>query len=147
MSRYCSLLHIWTYASFLSLILEAAELTVIMLLKWCVLPTLFSGKNAKLSSSFRCAFSVTALSSLQNGARLKSEHFAFNALFLWEHSLCAPEGAERRWAASGENSWNGQTWRGPLWTFKQKMALTLRPPPQVYCSPSSAQTNVIIKPV
>jgi len=27
------------------------------------------------------------------------------------------------------------------------MALTLRPPPQVYCSPSSAQTKVIIKPV
>jgi len=27
------------------------------------------------------------------------------------------------------------------------MALTLRPPPQVYCSPSSAQTNIIIKPV
>jgi len=27
------------------------------------------------------------------------------------------------------------------------MALTLRPPPQVYCSPSSAQTNVIISDV
>jgi len=27
------------------------------------------------------------------------------------------------------------------------MALTLRPPPQVHCSPSSAQTNAIIKPV
>jgi len=27
------------------------------------------------------------------------------------------------------------------------MALTLRPPPQVYCSPSAAQTNIIIKPV
>jgi len=27
------------------------------------------------------------------------------------------------------------------------MALTLRPPPQVYCSPSPAQTNIIIKPV
>jgi len=27
------------------------------------------------------------------------------------------------------------------------MAPTLRPPPHVYCSPSSAQTNVIIKPV
>jgi len=27
------------------------------------------------------------------------------------------------------------------------MARTLRPPPQVYCSQSSAQTNVIIKPV
>jgi len=26
-----------------------------------------------------------------------SEHFTFNALILWEHSLCAPEGAERRW--------------------------------------------------
>jgi len=34
-----------------------------------------------------------------------------------------------------------------LWNFKQKMALTLRQPPQVYCSPSSAQTNVIITPV
>ena len=33
-----------------------------------------------------------------------------------------------------------------LLEIKQKMALTLRPPPQVYCSPSSAQTNVIIKP-
>jgi len=76
-----------------------------------------------------------------------NEHFAFNTLFLWEHSLCAPEGAERRWAAPGENSWNGQTWRDRLWNIKQKMALTLRQPPQVYCSPSSAQTNVIIKPV
>ena len=76
-----------------------------------------------------------------------SEHFAFNALFLWENSPCALEGAERQWAAPGENSWNGQTWRDPLWNFKQKMALTLRPPPQVYCSPSSAQTNVIIKAV
>ena len=37
-----------------------------------------------------------------------SEHFAFSALFLWEHSLCAPEGAERQWAAPGENSLNGQ---------------------------------------
>jgi len=64
-----------------------------------------------------------------------SEHFAFNTLFLWEHSLCAPEDAERRWAAPGENSWNGQTWGDPLWSFRQKMALTLRPPPQVYCSP------------
>jgi len=27
------------------------------------------------------------------------------------------------------------------------MALTLRPPPQVYFSPSSAQTNLIIKPL
>jgi len=27
------------------------------------------------------------------------------------------------------------------------MALALRPPPQAYCSPSSAQTKVIIKPV
>jgi len=52
-----------------------------------------------------------------------SKHFTFNALFLWEHSLCAPEGAERQWAAPGENSWNGQTWRDPLWNFKQKMAL------------------------
>jgi len=76
-----------------------------------------------------------------------SKHFAFNALFLWEHSLCAPEGAARRWAAFGENSWDGQTWRDALWNFKQKMALALTPPPQVYCSPSSAQTNVIIKPV
>jgi len=76
-----------------------------------------------------------------------SEHLAFNELFLWEHSLCAPEGTERPWAVHGENSWNGQTWRDPLWNIKQKMALTLRPPPQVYCSPSSTQTNVIIKPV
>jgi len=76
-----------------------------------------------------------------------SEHFAFNAIVLWEHSLYAPEGAERRWAAPGENSWNGQTWRDPLWNLKPKMTLTLRPPPQVYCSPTSAQTNVIIKSV
>jgi len=27
------------------------------------------------------------------------------------------------------------------------MAQTLKPPPQVYCSPSSAPTNVIIRPV
>jgi len=52
-----------------------------------------------------------------------SEHFAFNTLFLWQLSLCAPEGAERLWAAPGENSCNGQTWRDPLWNFKQKIAL------------------------
>jgi len=34
------------YASFVSLILQAVRVTVIMLLKWCVLPTLFSRKNA-----------------------------------------------------------------------------------------------------
>ena len=76
-----------------------------------------------------------------------SEHFAFNALFLWEHSLCAPESAERRLAAPGENSWNGRTLQDPLWNFEQKMALTLRPTSQVYCSPSSSQTNIIIKTV
>jgi len=70
-----------------------------------------------------------------------SKHFAFNALFLREHSLCAPEGSERQWAAFGENSWNSQTGRDPLWNFKQKMALTLRPLPQVYCSRSSAQNQ------
>jgi len=32
-----------------------------------------------------------------------SEHCAFNALFPWEHSLCAPEGVERQWAAPGED--------------------------------------------
>ena len=44
-----------------------------------------------------------------------SEPFGSNALFLWEHSLCAPEGAERQWAARGENSRNGRTytWRDP----------------------------------
>jgi len=30
----------------------------------------------------------------------------FNALFLWEDSLFAPGGAERQWAARGENSGN-----------------------------------------
>jgi len=30
-----------------------------------------------------------------------SEHFAFIALFLLEHSFSAPEGAERQWAAPG----------------------------------------------
>jgi len=41
--------------------------------------------------------------------------FGSNALFLWEHSLCAPGGAERQWAARGENSRNGltYTWRDP----------------------------------
>jgi len=49
-----------------------------------------------------------------------SEHFAFNALFLWEISLCTPEGAERQWAAPGENSWNGQTWRDLFETLSKK---------------------------
>jgi len=31
--------------------------------------------------------------------------------------------------------------------LSKKMALTLRPPTQVYCSPSSTQTSLIIKPV
>jgi len=47
---------------------------------------------------------MTALFSLQNGARLQAST-SLSKLFLWEHSLCAPEGAERRWAAPGENSW------------------------------------------
>ena len=34
---------------------------------------------------------------------------AFNALFLWEHSHCVPEGAKRQWAAHGENSGNDRT--------------------------------------
>ena len=44
-----------------------------------------------------------------------SEPFGMNTLFLWEHSLCAPGGAERQWAARGENSRNGRTytWRDP----------------------------------
>jgi len=42
------------------------------------------------------------------------EHLAFYALFLWEHSLWAPEGFERRWAGFDENSWKDQTWRNPL---------------------------------
>jgi len=49
-----------------------------------------------------------------------SEHIAFITLFLWEHFLWAPEGAERRWAAFGENSWNDQTWRDPLWNLSKK---------------------------
>jgi len=60
------------YASFVSLILQAVGFTVIMLPKWCVLPTLFSGKNALRSSSFRCTFSMTALFTLQNGAHLQA---------------------------------------------------------------------------
>ena len=36
------------------------------------------------------------------------------------------------------------TWRGPLWNFEQKMASTLRPPPQFYCCPPSTQTNIIV---
>jgi len=35
---------------------------------------------------------------------------AFKALFLREHSLCAPGGAERQWTARGENSGNGRTY-------------------------------------
>jgi len=89
---------------------------------------------------------MIALFSLQNGARLQLSTSLSMRSFC-ESILFVPEGAERQWAAPGENSWNGQTWRDPLWNIKQKMALTLRPPPQVYRSPSSAQTNVIIKPV
>jgi len=43
------------------------------------------------------------------------EHFAFNALSVRAFSLRT----WRHWAAPGENSWNGQTWRDPLWNFKQ----------------------------
>jgi len=70
------------YAFFVSLILQAVGFTMIMLLKWCVLPTLFSGKNAKPSSSFRCTFSMTALFSLQNGAHLHA------STWLSTHSFC-----------------------------------------------------------
>jgi len=78
-----------------------------------------------------------------------TEHLTFHVLFLRQHSFSAPEGVEteRQWAAPGEDSWNGQTWQDPLWNFKQEMALTLGPPPQVYCSSSSAPTNVIIRSV
>ena len=144
---YCSLLHIRTYASFVSLILEAVGFTMIMLLKWYVLPALFSGKKSKPSSSFRCGFSMTAFFSLQYNAHLQASISLYMCFFLWEHSLCAPEGTETRWAEPGENSWNGWTWQDPFWNLEQKMALTLRPHPQVYCSPSSARTNIIIKTV
>jgi len=66
---------------------------------------------------------MTALFSLQNGAHLQPSA-SLLALFLREHSFSAPEGAERQWTAPGEDSWIGQTWRDPLWNFKQKMALT-----------------------
>ena len=76
--------------------------------RWCVFSTLLSGKKVSLSSSFPCAFSMTAFFSLQYSARLQAST-SLSALFLWEHSLFAPEGAQRWWAAPGENSWNGRT--------------------------------------
>ena len=133
------------YASFISLILQAVRFTVTMLLKGCVANIIFG--QERLTEQFLSMHFFYDSILFTKRCSPPSEHFALNALFLWEHSLCAPEGAERQWAAPGQNSWNGQTWRDPLWNIKQKMALTLRPPPQVYCSPSSAQTNVIIKPV
>ena len=80
---------------------------------------------------------------------------AFSAPFLWEHSLFAPEGAQRWWAAPGENSWNCRTQqlmncRTQQLTsskFQQKMSRALRQPSHVFCSLSSTQTNVIIKTV
>ena len=112
----------------------------------CVANVIF-GQERLTEQFVSMHFFYDSVSFFTKGCSSPSEHFAFNALFLWENSLCAPEGAERQWAASGENSCNGQTWPEPLRNFKQKMARTLRPPPQVYWSPSSAQTNVIIKPV
>jgi len=132
------------YASFVSLILQALGFTVLMLLKWCVLSTLFSGKNAQPSSSFRCTFSMTALFTSQNGVRLQHSTLVSTRSFCESILLFAPEGAELRLVRTvGMVSLHEILFE----TLKQKMALTLRPPPQVYCSPSCAQANAIIKPI
>jgi len=70
-----------------------------------------------------------------------SKHFAFNVHFLWEYSLCAPEGAERRWAAPGENSWNGQIDAILFVTLSKNGSNTET------TTTSLPQTNVVIKPV
>jgi len=72
------------YASFVSLILQAVRFTVTMLLKWCVLPTLISGKNAKPSSFFRCTYFDDSVILFTKRCSSPSEHFAFNVLFLWD---------------------------------------------------------------
>jgi len=99
----------------------------------------------RLTEQF-CAFSMRALLSLQNGARLQASTSLSTCSFcesiLFVH-LKALRGGELRLVRTVGMVRLDEI----LWNFKQKMALTLRPPPQVYCSPSSAQTNVIIKPV
>jgi len=69
---------------------------------------------------------------------LSKEKFGLESI-LFVH-LKALQGGE----VHGRNSWNGRTWRDPLWNTEQKMALTLRPQQQVYCSPSSTNQDTIL---
>jgi len=90
---------------------------------------------------------MTALFSLQNGARpqastsLSTRSFCESILFVRRKALRG--GYLRLVRTVGMVRLDKILFE----ILSKKMALTLRPPAQVYCSPSSAQTNVIIKPV
>jgi len=111
----------------------------------CVANVIFGQEGLTMQFfSMRFFYSSIFLFTIQCSS--PSEHFAFNALFLWEHSLvhlkalrCGELRLVRTVGMVGLDK--------ILWNFEQKMALTLKPPPQVPCSPSSAQTNNIIKTV
>jgi len=115
----------------------------------CVADVIF-GKEGLTEQFFSIRFFCDSVCLFTIQCSSPSEHFAFNALFLWEHSLCAPEVAEGQWAAPSENSWNGRTWWDSLWNFEQKMALTLRPPQQAFTAVHGLHKpryNIIMKTV
>ena len=88
---------------------------------------------------------MTALFSLQNGAHLQASTslsvHSFCESILFVH-LKVLRGGELRLVRTVGMVRLDEIFFETL----QKMALTLRPPPQVYCSPSSAPTNVIVRP-
>jgi len=100
------------------------------------------------SSSFRHSFFESIfLFTIECSSPI--EPFGFNALsfcksILFVH-LTTLRGGERRLVRTvGMVGLKLNTWRDPLWNFEQKIALTLRPPPQFYSCPPSTQTNIIV---
>jgi len=93
------------------------------------------------------ALFLAALFTLQNGARLQASTslstYFFCESILFVHLKALRGGELRLMRTVGMVRLDEILFE----TLSQKLALTLRPPPQIYCSPSSAQSNVIIKPV
>jgi len=146
-SNYCSLLSITTYASFVSLILKAVGFIVIMLLKWWggfrrYFRVIWPNRAVhSLRFFYDNVFSLQYSACLQAGPSLSTRSFCESILFV--HLKVLRGGELRLVRTVGMVGFNN--WQDPLWKFVQKMALAQRAPSQVSCSPSSAQTNIIIK--
>jgi len=109
----------------------------------CVANVIFG--QERLTEQLLSTYSMTALFFSQNDAHLQASTSLSTRFFcesiLFVH-LKVLRGGELRLVRTV-----GMVKLDQILFGKQKMALTLSPPPQVYCSPSSAQSNVIVKPV